>query len=50
MKGTWTWLYDVKSVISASRPPRSKVIQPWGSNPSNTVASPLHTLGIAHQY
>jgi hypothetical protein len=28
----WTWLYDEKRVISASRPPRSRVIQPWMSN------------------
>ena len=38
-KGRWTWLYDVKSVISASRPPRRRAIQPWMSNPK-TLPTP----------
>ena len=28
MKGMWTWLQDEKRVISASRPPKIRVIQP----------------------
>ena len=39
MKGMWTWLYDEKRVISASRPPRSRVIQPWISN-KKTLPTP----------
>ena len=35
----WTWLYDEKRVISASRPPRSRVIQPWISN-KKTLPTP----------
>jgi hypothetical protein len=35
----WTWLYDEKRVISASRPPRIRVIQPWISN-SQTLPKP----------
>jgi len=38
-KGRWTWLYDVKSVISASRPPRIRVIQPWILN-NQTLPTP----------
>ena len=39
MKGMWTWLYDEKRVISASRPPRRRVIQPWMSN-NQTLPTP----------
>ena len=35
----WTWLYDEKRVISASRPPRIRVIQPWISN-KKTLPTP----------
>ena len=35
----WAWLYDEKRVISASRPPRSRVIQPWISN-KKTLPTP----------
>ena len=35
----WTWLYDEKRVISASRPPRSRGIQPWISN-KKTLPTP----------
>jgi hypothetical protein len=35
----WTWLYDEKRVISASRPPRNRVIQPWMSN-NQTLPTP----------
>ena len=35
----WTWLYDEKRVISASRPPRNRVIQPWISN-KKTLPTP----------
>ena len=38
-EGRWTWLYDVKSVISASRPPRIRVIQPWMSK-NQTLPTP----------
>ena len=34
----WTWLYDEKRVISASRTPRIRVIQPWMSN-SKTLST-----------
>ncbi len=42
-KGMWTWLYDEKRVISASRPPRIRVIQPWISK-SQTLPTP-HQFG-----
>jgi hypothetical protein len=42
----WTWLYDEKRVISASRPPRSRVIQPWISN-KKTLPTP-RTRRSAH--
>jgi hypothetical protein len=35
----WTWLYDENRVISASRPPRIRVIQPWISK-SKTLPKP----------
>jgi hypothetical protein len=38
-KGRWSWLYDVKSVISASRPPRIRVNQAWMSN-NQTLPTP----------
>jgi len=46
MKGRWTWLYDVKSVISASRQPKSRVIQPWMSN--NKTLPTQNPGGSAH--
>jgi len=46
----WTWLYDEKRVISASRPPRSRVIQPWMSNnqtlPTPNVRRSLNNTGV----
>ena len=44
-KGRWTWLYDVKSVISASRPPRIRVIQPWISK-NQTLPTPSHRRSV----
>ena len=44
-KGRWTWLYDVKSVISASRTPRIRVILPWISK-SQTLPTPSHRRSV----
>ena len=49
-KGRWTWLYDVKSVISASRPPRIRVIQPWMSNSKPYPRRTLAAQSVIHLY
>jgi hypothetical protein len=40
-KGMETWLYDEKRVISASRPPMRRVIQPWMSK-TQTLPTASH--------
>ena len=43
----WTRLYDEKRVISASRPPRMRAIQPWMSK---TKTLPKHaTDGVLEE-